>query len=166
MFNTFDKGGYLVWRCWPQEKSFIDGRGLNEGAFADYERMIKYGPGARGLLDQYGIQVVVMNAFDANSGMTYVLPLALADPAEKEWKMVFADSGATIFMRTPPAGVQPLPSTEIFNGMEAQCGAIVEHDPLRPRCARSLGRLFARMGDGESARKWEETYRNLAGSDQ
>ena len=165
MFNTFDKGGYLVWRCWPEERSFIDGRGLNEKVFADYQRMIKYLPGTRELLDQYGIQVVVMNAFEANSGTPYVLPLALADPAEKEWKMVFADAGATIFMRTPPPGVQPLPSTQIFAGMEAQCQAIVDHDPARPRCARSLGHLFTRLGDTARARRWEDLYRNLTGSE-
>ncbi len=108
IFNAFDKGGYLVWRCWPEEKSFIDGRGLNERVFADYERMIKYLPGTRELLDRYGIQVVVMNAFEANSGTPYVLPLALADPNEKEWKMVFADSGASVFMRTPPRSASAL----------------------------------------------------------
>ena len=80
MFNTFDKGGYLVWRCWPQQRPFIDGRGLNEEVFADYQRISRYLPGTRELLDRYGIEVVVMNAFEANSGATYVLPLALADP--------------------------------------------------------------------------------------
>ena len=165
MFNTYDKGGYLIWRCWPLERTFIDGRSLNEKAFADYQRMTKYLPGTRELLDQYGIQVVVMNAFEANSGTPYVLPLALADPAEKEWKMVFADAGATIFMRMPPAGVQPLPSTQIFAGMEAQCQAIVDHDPARPRCAGSLSRLFTRLGDNARARRWEELYRSLSGSE-
>jgi hypothetical protein len=165
MFNTFDKGGYLVWRCWPEERSFIDGRGLNEKVFLDYQRMIKYLPGTRELLDRYGIQVVVMNAFEANSGTPYVLPLALADPAEKEWKMVFADAGAAIFMRTPPSGVQPMASTEIFASMEAQCQAMVDHDPARPRCARSLGHLFTRLGDAARARRWEDLYRNLAGSE-
>ena len=165
MFNPYDKGGYLIWRTWPQLRTFIDGRSLNEKVFADYQRMTKYTPGTRELLDQYGIQVVVMNAFEANSGAPYVLPLALADPGEKEWKMVFSDAGATIFMRTPPPGVQPLPSTQIFAGMEAQCQAIVDHDPARPRCARSLAHLFTRLGDTARAQRWQEVYRNLAGSE-
>jgi hypothetical protein len=158
MFHTFDKGGYLVWRCWPEERSFIDGRGLNETAFADYLRITKYLPGARELLDRYGIQVVVMNAFEANSGSTYVLPLALADPAEKEWKMVFADAGAAVFMRQPPPGVQPLPSTQIFASMEAQCQATLNNDPGRPRCARSLANLFRNTHDLSRARRWMGLY--------
>jgi hypothetical protein len=158
MFHSFEKGGYLVWRCWPEEQSFIDGRGLNEAAFADYQRMTRYLPGTRELLDRYGIQVVVMNAFEASSGATYVLPLALADPAEKEWKMVFADAGATVFLRHPPAGVQPLPSARIFASMEAQCQAILDHDPARPRCARSLANLFRNTRDMAKARRWMGLY--------
>src|SRR5260370_11990415 len=97
-------------------------------------RMIKYLPGTRDLLDRYGIQVVVMNAFEANSGATYVLPLALADPSEREWKMVFADAGAAVFMRHPPPAVQPLPSPQIFASMQAPCPATLDHaPPLPPR---------------------------------
>jgi hypothetical protein len=158
MFHTFDKGGYLVWRCWPEQHSFIDGRGLNETAFADYLRITKYLPGARGLLDLYGIQVVVMNAFEANAGSSYVLPLALADPGEKEWKMVFADAGAAVFMRQPPPGVEPLPSTQIFASMEAQCQAMLDNDPGRPRCARSLANLFRNTHDLARARRWMGLY--------
>ncbi len=158
MFNTYEKGGYLLWRSWPQERTFIDGRSLNETVFADYLRMERYLPGARRLLDLYGIQVVVMNSFEANSGATYVLPLALADPAEKEWKMVFADAGAIIFMRQPPPGVQPLPTERIFAGMEAQCQATLDHDPGRPRCARSLANLFRNAHDLPRARRWMSLY--------
>jgi hypothetical protein len=158
MFHTFEKGGYLVWRCWPGQRSFIDGRGLNETAFADYQRIARYLPGTRELLDRYGIQVVVMNAFEANSGSTYVLPLALADPAEREWKMVFVDGGATVFMRHPPPGVQALPPAQIFAGMEAQCQTILDHDPSRPRCARSLANLFRNTRDLVRARRWMGLY--------
>jgi hypothetical protein len=158
MFHSFEKGGYLVWRCWPEERSFIDGRGLNETAFADYQRIVKYLPGTPELLDRYGIQVVVMNAFEASSGSTYVLPLALADPAEKEWKIVLADAGAAVFMHHPPPGVQPLPPARIFASMEEQCQAILDHDPARPRCARSLANLFRNTRDAGRARRWMGLY--------
>ncbi len=158
MFQSFEKGGYLIWRTWPEERSFIDGRCLNETVFADYQRMTKYLPGTRDLLDRYGIQVIVMNAFEANSGATYVLPLALADPSEKEWKMVYADAGAAVFMRHPPPGVQPLPPSQIFVSMEAQCQATLDHDPARPRCARSLANLFRNMHDLVRARRWMGLY--------
>jgi hypothetical protein len=163
MFNSYEKGGYLIWRLWPQERVFIDGRALNESVFLDYQRMLRYaggGQAARELLDRYGIQVIVMNGFEINSGDPYVLPVALADPAEKEWKLVFEDAQAVVYLRHPPPGVLPLPSSAIFTSLEAQCDAILTHDPERPRCARSLGRLFARMGDLARARRWMEKYLN------
>jgi hypothetical protein len=161
MFNSYEKGGYLIWRLWPQERVFIDGRALNESVFLDYQRMVRYAggsPGARELLDRYGIQVIVMNGFEINSGDLYVLPVALADPAEKEWKLVFQDAQAVVYLRHPPPGVQPLPSPAIFTSLEAQCDVILTNDPQRPRCARSLGRLFARMGDIARARRWMAAY--------
>jgi hypothetical protein len=165
MFNSYEKGGYLIWRLWPQERVFIDGRALNESVFLDYQRMLRYAggspggsSGARELLDRYGIQVIVMNGFENNSGDPYVLPVALADPAEKEWKLVFEDAQAVVYLRNPPAGVRPLPSPAVFTSLESQCDVILANDPERPRCARSLGRLFARMGDIARARRWMGLY--------
>jgi hypothetical protein len=72
--------------------------------------------------------------------------------------MVFADAGATVFMRHPPPGVQALPSPEIFASMEAQCQATLDHDPARPRCARSLANLFRNARDLPRARRWMGLY--------
>src|SRR5437660_1119977 len=66
MFNTYEYGGYLIWALWPQQRVFIDGRALSESVFADYGRILHYadnstGKSARELLDQYGIEVILMN---------------------------------------------------------------------------------------------------------
>ncbi len=61
-------------------------------------------------------------------------------------------------MRHPPPGVQPLPSSQIFASMEAQCQATLDHDPARPRCARSLANLFRNMHDLVRARRWMGLY--------
>ena len=161
IFNSYEKGGYLIWRLWPQSQVFIDGRALNESVFRDYQKMIQYADGSQGardLLDRYGIQVIVMNGFENNSGEPYRLPVALADPTETEWKLVFQDAQAVVYLRNPPAGMRSLPSPEIFISLEAQCRVILNNDPNRPRCARSLGRLFARMGDAGRARTWMGAY--------
>jgi hypothetical protein len=163
IFNSYETGGYLIWRLWPQERVFIDGRALNESVFRDYQRMIQYaspvgGAGARELLDRYGVEVIVLNGFEANSGNPYVLPVALADPAEKEWKLVYQDARATILMRHPPEGVPPLRPQDVFTSLESQCDVILANEPELPRCARSLGRLFARMGDFGRARRWMAAY--------
>ena len=163
ILNSWEKGGYLMWRLWPQERVFIDGRTLNESVFGDYQRMIQYspavgGPSGRELLDRYGIQAIVLNGFEANSGEPYMLPVILSNPAQTEWKLVYQDSQATVFLRNPPPGVESLPPQAALTSLESQCEVILANDPGRPRCARGLGRLFARMGDLTRARRWMGEY--------
>jgi len=163
MFNTYGDGGYLMWRLWPRERVFIDGRALNDSVFLDYRRIAGNadstgGKSADELLDQYGIQVIVMDGFEFTSGETYLLPAALSDPSQKEWKLVYQDAQAVVFMRHPPPGVEPLNSLDALTSMESQCAEHIQHLPEQPRCARGLGQLFARIGDTGRARRWMVYY--------
>jgi hypothetical protein len=159
LFNTYEHGGYLIWRLWPQQRVFIDGRALSESLFLDYARILynhdaSGGPSGEQLLDRYGIDTIAMNTFEAASGAVYVLAPALADPSQQTWKLVYSDDAAVVFMRHPPPGVTPLPSLQVFDHMEAECAARLRNQPEFPRCARSLGQTFARIGDFRRARYW------------
>jgi hypothetical protein len=164
MFNTYEYGGYLMWRAWPEEPTFIDGRALSESVFQDYARILYNHdasdglPGADDLLARYGIQVIVMNTFEATTGPLYLLAPALADPAQTAWKLVYNDPQALIFMRTPPPGVQPLNSLDVLTHMEDECSLHLAHEPQYPPCARTLGQAFAKVGDFQRARKWVGIY--------
>src|SRR5688572_5351128 len=82
LFNTYDDGGFLIWRMWPHQQVFIDGRALNESLYPDYQRIVR---GDETLLAKYGIDIILIQGFDS-SGSVYVLPAVLSDPAQKEWK--------------------------------------------------------------------------------
>ncbi|HEY2019183.1 MAG TPA: hypothetical protein VGH38_37005 [Bryobacteraceae bacterium] len=159
MFNTYELGGYLIWRLWPQEKVFIDGRALNEAVFLDYQRMAynadtTNGKSGEELLKEYGIEVIVMDGFEYTSGQIYLLPAALSDPKQTEWKLVYQDDQAVIYMRHPPPDVPVLNSFDALAAMESQCRLHLENDPGHPLCAKSLMQLFARIGDTVRARRW------------
>jgi hypothetical protein len=164
MFNTYEYGGYLIWRLWPAERTFVDGRALSEAVFQDYARILYNHdasdglPSGEDLLDRYGVQVIVMNTFEYASGQVYLLAPALADPAQTAWKLVFNDSQALVFLRTPPAGVQTLNSLDVLTHMEDECGLHIAHEPETARCARSLGQIFTKVGDFARARKWVGIY--------
>jgi hypothetical protein len=164
MFNTYEYGGYLIWRLWPQQRTFIDGRALSESAFQDYARILYNHdtsdgmPDGGDLLNRYGIQTIVMNTFEYSSGQVYLLAPALADPAQTSWKLVYNDPQAVVFMRTPPPGVQPLNSLGVLTHMEDECELHIAHEPEYTRCARSLGQIFAKIGDFPRARKWVRIY--------
>jgi hypothetical protein len=163
LFNTYEYGGYLIWRLWPQERVFIDGRALSESIFMDYGRILynhdaSGGKSAEELLDGYGIQAMVMNSFEYSDGLFYPLAPALADPAQTDWKLVYSDAQAMVFVRHPPPGVEPLDSLRVLDHMEAECDLHIEREPQYPRCARSLGQVFEKVGDFTRARRWIGVY--------
>jgi hypothetical protein len=166
IFNSYEYGGYLMWRLWPGERVFIDGRALNESVFQDYARILynhdeNGGKSASQLLDQYGIQAIVMNGFEYVTGNVYKLAPALADSQQTEWKLVYSDPQAVVFLRHPPPDVQPLNSLAVFEHLEAECDLHIQHEPQYPRCARSLGQVFSRVGDYVRARRWIGVYLSL-----
>jgi hypothetical protein len=164
LFNTYEQGGYWIWRLWPQNRVFIDGRALNETVYRDYMRIAFNadsvgGPSGEELLRRYGIDIIAMNCFQIGNGDVYLLPAALADPSQKEWKLVYHDAQAVIFMRNPPAGVPVLNSLEALGSMDEQCNTTLDHTPWQPGCARSLGLLYSRIGGTSNAVRWLATYR-------
>jgi len=163
MFNSYEFGGYLIWRLWPQERVFIDGRALNESVFQDYARILynhdeSGGPSASQLLDRYGVQMIVMNGFEYASGELYKLAPSLASPDETEWKLAYGDAQAVIFMRQPPVDVEVLPPLQVFDYLEAQCGTHITQEPRYPLCARSLAQAFMKIRDLTRARRWLGVY--------
>jgi hypothetical protein len=165
LFHSYESGGYLMWRLWPQNQVFIDGRALSEATFADYKRMAfnadsTTGPSAEELLHRYGVGAIVMPMIDY-SGKVYLLPAALSDPSQQEWKLVYADRQAVIYMRTPPPGVTPLPPGTAFTAMEAQCNLMLNMSG--DDCARGVANLYAKIGDRGRAAQWMSVYRSRGG---
>lgn len=158
LFNTYEDGGYLIWRG---EKVFIDGRALSESVFQDYRLIMGTPPGdARRdqTLAKYNIGAIVVNSFEYNSGVLYPLVLALAQPSEADWKLVYEDPAALVFLRDVPPGVAVLDKTRIAPHLEAECTLHVERDPEFSLCARTLGDLFLRSGDQNAARRMLGLY--------
>lgn len=102
------------------------------------------------LLNQYGVQVIVMSGFDL-LGHVFNLSVALADPKQTDWKLVYRDDEVVIFMRRPPPEVRPLNSLEVFNSLEMQCELLDQHH-AGGICARSLG--YLKIGVREQAQFW------------
>jgi hypothetical protein len=158
MFNIYEWGGYLMWDAWPLQKTFVDGRALNESVFQDYRRIAFNYRDAQSLLDKYGVQVLLLEGFEYWRGTVYMLGAALADPSQTKWKLVFQDKTAMIFMRDPPPGVQPLNPALVFASLEAQCTDHVLHEPGRPGCAYGLADLYTRLGNADRAAAWRAVY--------
>jgi len=160
MLNSYVHGGFLIWRLWPQERVFIDGRALSDNVFKDFRNIVynMAGSDPRQLLDKYGIETIVLDGFEYTSGEPFRLVPVLGLSMPVEWHLVYWDDTATVFMRHPPPDVPLLQNAYALNAIEAQCESYVAHDPYHPRCSRGLGTLYVQLGENARARKWWGFY--------
>ncbi len=166
IWNTYEYGGYLIWALGPRQKTFIDGRALNESVYRDYREMLRARPKNRHLFDDYGVDLIVTNSFEFVSGVLYPLVTTLATSQESGWELVYQDAQALVFARVSDKNSaliaeNRLDKSAVFDHLEAACSTYIAHDASLPRCARTLGLLFAKRGQPEKAVGALRTYRRL-----
>jgi hypothetical protein len=172
IFNTYEQGGYLIWKLGPHARVFIDGRSLSEAVYKDYNQIL-FNTGSAAdqvtgpreeLLNRYGIQAVVMNTMDYVSGALYPLAIALANPISTEWALVYEDAQAVVFVRQPPPGSSALSNKlgRVLRHLNRECEAYIENSPDTPLCARTLADYWSRNQARDAARRMLLLYRSHA----
>lgn len=102
MFD-FEGGGYLIWRLWPEQKVFLDGR--NEVYVGrpvnDYLSIVEQRPGWRSLVDQkYKINYFVM--WYRTPVDLYANNITVSLMREEGFKLVYWDDTSIILVRDVP----------------------------------------------------------------
>lgn len=101
LFNLYNEGGYLMFRLWPRERIFIDGRSevFVGKPIDDYVAITKtLGDWKRLLNDAYRVQYLVLPYWPEFLART-IAPLTNALISDKEWVLVYWDDVATIYVR-------------------------------------------------------------------
>ncbi|MDY7080789.1 MAG: hypothetical protein SXV54_28230 [Chloroflexota bacterium] len=94
MFNSYNWGGYLIWKLWPDPdyRVFVDGRTdlYGDELLGQYLRVYLAQPDFQEVLDEYGINLVLVerNSFTANF-------LAL----DEGWTRAYSDDVAVVYVR-------------------------------------------------------------------
>jgi hypothetical protein len=114
MFNNDQIGGYIIYATGGRYKVFFDGRSDMYGVarMKEYNKITGFGPGWEKIMERYNMTWII---FDARSALSRYL---LAKP---DWRLVYADKVANIFVRNIPqyrylidkySGVRALPYSE------------------------------------------------------
>jgi hypothetical protein len=92
IFNTFNWGGYLIWRLYPDYLVYIDGRPDMYGSefVSDYIEIHFANPGWEERLDQKNVQLVFVES-DSN--------LANALQQSMKWEIAYEDQQSMIFSK-------------------------------------------------------------------
>ncbi len=92
LYNSYGWGGYLIWKLYPAQRVYIDGRADVYGDKFIEEFLTAYRGGTdwRAPLDRYHVQLVLVEP-DA--------PLAARLGQDEAWNRIYADSQAVLFQR-------------------------------------------------------------------
>ena len=93
MFNSYNWGGYLLWRLWPDYAVYVDGRAdvFGDDFLREYRGVMAALPGFDATLDRANVEWVVIETESL-----------LADALSREpgWREVYRDAQAVVFVRT------------------------------------------------------------------
>jgi hypothetical protein len=90
MFNDFLWGGYVVWRLWPEQTDFIDGKSdLTGEATRDYITVKNLGPGWQAVLERHAVRWAIIPTDSVLSGQLI----------RDGWAVLYRDSTAIILRR-------------------------------------------------------------------
>ncbi len=90
LYNSYDWGGYLIWRLYPDYKVFIDGRADVHGD-TFIEQFLNIYRGERGWEEELGKQNVHVVLIEPSA------PLAGALEGSSAWKRTFADAHSVVY---------------------------------------------------------------------
>lgn len=92
MLNTYEWGGYLLWRLAPRYRVYIDGRAdmYGKAMLQEYEQIVKLKPGWRQALRKRQIEWLLLRAES---------PLAVVLEGSGEYVPVYADETAVVLVR-------------------------------------------------------------------
>ncbi|MDP4001712.1 MAG: hypothetical protein Q8P69_01555 [bacterium] len=102
VFNNFDVGSYLIWKLYPNQKVFVDGR--PEAYSVDFFQKI-YIPMQQSpelwqkYSDQYKINYIFFDYHDITPWAQTFLSFISQD---KNWPLVYQDNSVVIFLRRTP----------------------------------------------------------------
>ena len=95
VFNDDEFGDYMIYAAWPNYKVFVDGRWdvYGPAKMKDYFKITGIKPGWEEVIEKYKIDWII---YKANSALSMFLM------ERKDWRLVYADKVANIFLKTVP----------------------------------------------------------------
>ena len=94
LFNTYHFGGYLIYKGFPRDGVFVDGRADMYDAFLkNYFDVVDLKPEWKEVLERFDIEWMLISA---NS------PLSVLLLETDQWSLVYADKVANVFVRKGP----------------------------------------------------------------
>ena len=107
VFNNFDVGSYLIWKLYPQQKVFVDGRpeAYTPDFFSSIYEPMQEDPAVwkHYADDVYHINYIFFDYHDITPWAQTFLSFISQD---KNWPLIYKDNSVVIFVRRTPANLR------------------------------------------------------------
>lgn len=150
LYNSYDWGGYLMWRLYPDYLVFVDGRSNSLDTFNASSAVDSRRPEWSQLLDDYKINTVMTRTCFYDTGA----PLNLIDGLTRHpgWALIYGDDTALLFVRRVESlreywEGRELPATRAYATMRAEAARLLAEDGSRTRVHLALGRAALNLGE-------------------
>ena len=150
LYNSYDWGGYLMWRLYPDYLVFVDGRSDSPATFSASSLVDARRPEWSQLLDDYKINTIMTRTCFYDTGA----PLNLIDGLTRHpgWALIYGDDTALIFVRRVELlreywEGRELPATRAYTTMRAEAARLLAEDDSRTRVHLALGRAALNLGE-------------------
>ncbi len=92
LFNSYNWGGYLIWRLYPQCRVFVDGRTdlYGDEILGEFIKVFRAGERWEQILEKHNVKIVVVER---------TAPVVRCLQSQKGWRKVYEDSLAVVFVR-------------------------------------------------------------------
>jgi hypothetical protein len=103
VFNNFDVGSFLIWKLYPEQKVFVDGRpeAYSVDFFEKIYKPMQESPTLwKKYSEQYAINYIFFDHRDITPWAKTFLQYITADP---QWPLVYLDDSIIIFVKNIPA---------------------------------------------------------------
>ena len=148
LFNSYEWGGYLMWRLYPTYRVFWDGREDSRSTFRQ-GLAVMWGEHWQEIFARNQVNTVVLMALSDDDGGHYpILDLLRASPA---WTLVYSDVSALVFVRRDAEGKKwlaqhELPKSRIDDTLLSYARVITRRYPWRYKAWWEMARIDMKQG--------------------
>lgn len=180
MLNEYGYGGYIAWRLYPEQKTFIDTRSLNILVRTEYERIMQateyateVNPSKSNtplwmrLLNHYKINFIFIQMLDLYA---QIHPIIFKLVESDKWVPVYCDPISVIFLRNNEQNRAlierfRLSKKDVYNVIIDEASRRALGNEINPRPLMSIGDVFYRMGRlGDALRSYKFALSRMPGN--
>lgn len=155
IFNSFEWGGYLTFRLYPEYKVFTDTRALSMKTFSDLKEF------------EFKRDFKIFNKYNVNTAVVYIMsPYLLAEMSsivktlhdDNEWELVYLQDIAAIFLKKtkhnePIIAKYKLPKDAVYTQLILVCALLLKTNKDNPYLYFMLGDTYVLLKDFERAKQ-------------